>query len=485
MLRLEYFPGVSARKSLDLQGAHLVGNDGVPVRGEITRSDNIIQCASRSSDPYGLSLVWPTPTGNLQIETTRLIERSQPYHLHVELARQRLMRISLKREEWGLFDYPGMDSLAADIDRARELFLDALSNVEDGPRAARLADSSLELSLQAGDRLSMFHANVFLQRRRQAAGFSKPFLGASLGAPAPPILSTLKEALDFVRLSFRWRDIQPKDKGSNYEQYDEWVKACAKAGLAVRGGPLLSFGVQTVPDWMYLWENDHEAISDFAREHVRRTVSRYAGKVSQWIVASGLHGENVFPFNFEQIIELTRMAAVSAKDSAPRTPLVIELTQPWGEYFARNQRTIPPLVYADMVVQAGIPFDAFGIQLLFGIRSDGYHQRDLLQISSLIDRVANLGKPIQITALAVPSAGGESQADESRTCSEAGQAEWLANCLEVALSKPYVESVCFSQVVDSPGADIPHAGLLNESGKPKPAWRAICDFRKAVQPNRS
>ena len=63
-----------------------------------------------------------------------------------------------------------------------------------------------------------------------------------------------------------------------------------------------------------------------------------------------------------------------------------------GEYYAANQRSIPPLLYAEMIVQSGIQFDVFGVQLRFGIPRDGCWQRDLFQISCLLDRFAALGQ---------------------------------------------------------------------------------------------
>jgi hypothetical protein len=341
----------------------------------------------------------------------------------------------------------------------------------------------------AAERMSQFHANIFLTRRQQTGGFSKQFLGVAAPSQPPKIVLArrLQEAFDFVRVPVTWRDVQPKEQDQNYDTADAWVKGCAATGLAVRGGPLLNFGVQSVPDWMYIWENDYESIHDYARDHIRRTAQRYAGQVSSWIAASGLNGENVFTFNFEQIMELTRMAATVTKQAAPRAQVVLDITQPWGEYYARNQRTVPPLLYAEMIVQSGIAFDAFGLQFLFGIGSDGYHLRDLLQISTLIDRLANLGKPLHVTALCVPSigaAGGRGPAgggDWRGVWSDQTQADFLVAFSEIALSKPYVESICLEALCDSPGNGIPAGGVWREDLTPKPAFTRLVEFRRRLQ----
>lgn len=471
-----------------LQGAHLLGADNVPVRGEMTGAGGELRCMPRTQDPVALSLLWPVNgLGTLQLQTTRLPARERPYHLHVELARHQLMRLSVKREEWGLFDYNGMDDVAAEIDRARAAFVAALKVQETAPaEAARLADEALLVGLRAGEAMARFHASVFLGRRHQAGGFGRPFLG--LTAPPPgadsALIKRLTDVAHFIRVPFIWRELQPTEHTQQYDALDAAIRNYAAAGLAVRGGPLLSFGVSSVPDWMYIWENDFEAIYEAAREHVERTVRRHARSIGSWIAVSGLHADSVFGFTFEQIMELTRMATSTVKQIAPRSLVIIDITQPWGEYYARNQQTIPPLLYADMVVQSGIQFDAFGLQLLFGLASEGFHCRDLLQISALVDKLANLGKPLHITALGAPShcparaAGGASPAGEWHApWNDDLHAEWLTQACEVTLSKPYVETVCLQPLCDGPDSIIPTGGLLREDLSPKPAFERLAQLR--------
>lgn len=476
-----------ASKAVDLHGAHLVGADNVPVRGEIRWQDGEIRCLPRTQDPVGLSLLWTVEGfGRIQVQTTRLPARDKPYHLHVELARHQLMRVSVKREEWGLYDYSGMEAISADIDRARDAFIAALQHIDAPEKAARLADEALAVGLTAGEAMSRFHATVFLSRRRQTGGFAKPYLGVSI----PPafrnavLARKLTETFQFARVPLVWREIQPTEQAQVYDPIDTAVKVASAAGLGLRGGPLLNFGVRFVPDWMYIWENDFEAIYEAAREHVERVVQRHAKQFTSWVAVSGLHADNVFGFSFEQVMELTRMATQAVRQAAPRTHVIVDVTQPWGEYYARNQQTVPPLLYADMVVQSGISFDAFGLQFLAGIDSDGYHMRDLFQISALIDKVANFGKPIHVTALGAPStlrASENSSGGEWRgPWSDALQGEWLTAVCEVALSKPYVETVCLQALTDDPEDVIPSGGLLREDQAPKPALERIVQMRERL-----
>jgi hypothetical protein len=173
---------------------------------------------------------------------------------------------------------------------------------------------------------------------------------------------------------------------------------------------------------------------------------------------------------------------------------MIELTQPWGEYYAANQRSIPPMLYAEMVVQSGIQFDVFGVQVKFGVPRDGCWQRDLFQISSLLDRFAPFGKPVMISALQVPSHSTEGSGPAStvgagvwrKPWSEALQAKWLEAVTDVALSKPFVEAICWQDLVDLPakliaaGQSVPHGGMATMDATPKQTMKTWASLRRAV-----
>lgn len=481
MLKFAWFPETLDHSEERLRGLHLVGPDSVPIRGEVKQENGLIVAAARSKDPVGLSVLWPVPGfGLVQLETTRLLPRAEPYHLPIELVRHRLMRLSIKREEWGLFDYEGMDAIAEQIDVARDLFLAALEQIEDGTAAAELANRSLSAACHVSDELCRFHAQIFLQRRRQSNGFEKGLVGVAVPVKAPKtvISPALAKSFDFVRVPFTWRELRPKEQGVQFDEADQIVKAAVAVGLPLRGGPLLSFGVQSLPDWMYIFEHDFETVCDYARDHVRRTVQRYGSRISSWIAVSGLHADNAFTFNFEQIIDLTRAAVTTVKQVQPKAQVVLDLTQPWGEYYARNPQTVPPMLYAEMAVQNAIPFDAFGVQFLLGIDSQGFRMRDLLQVSSLIDRLANSGKAIQITAVAVPAedAGGGWWLEP---WTEKAQSEWITRFAEVVFSKPFVESLCLHALTD-PWSSVPHGGAARENLAPRPLVKCLKRLRNEL-----
>jgi hypothetical protein len=90
----------------DLPGAHLVGADGIPVRGDIQLINAEIRCRTLP-DPFGLSLLVRGRFGHGPARNNASPDTRKTVFAESGAGRHRLMRITLKREEWGLFDYHG------------------------------------------------------------------------------------------------------------------------------------------------------------------------------------------------------------------------------------------------------------------------------------------------------------------------------------------------------------------------------------------
>jgi len=485
MLSFTVHPTEAGASPVKLDGAYVVGSDGVPLRAELEVRNSRVLCAKRADGPAGLALVWAVPgSGTLLLETSRLMDREKPYNLLLELVRGRLMHINQKREDWGLFDFEGVEGVSGEIDQARDLMVEALKT-DDPVNQTQVATEALKVAISAGERLSLFHADIFLSRRKQAHAFSRRTIGCGihLATSDENYRQKLREAFDFVYLPIPWRSVEPKQQEYNWHAFDSWVEWLAKARIPIKVGPLVSFSEAHVPDWLGMYETDFETIRNLIFEHVRRVVERYANYVHQWDVISGIHAHNSFQFTFEQLMEVTRVTASLVKQLAPRAQTVINLVSPWGEYYARNQRTIPPMLYADMVVQSGVAFDGLGVQFFFGKPTDGMFVRDMFQISEKLDKLGNMGKPVHITAVQVPSsptANGDRWYGSywREPWTEAVQAQWLKDFYAIALSKPFVESITWADLADRPDPDtLAFGGLLNANLQPKSAFKVLKQYR--------
>jgi hypothetical protein len=123
------------------------------------------------------------------------------------------MRISQKREDWGLYDFSEGQSLYDDVDASRDLLVAAMTAPDD-VTAAKQADEALAAGLKVGEAIGAFHADVFLKRRRSAGQISRRPMGCRLdlsqcfpdeakGAVIPPPFGTkLAEAFDFLTIPF-------------------------------------------------------------------------------------------------------------------------------------------------------------------------------------------------------------------------------------------------------------------------------------------
>ncbi|HEY3245044.1 MAG TPA: endo-1,4-beta-xylanase, partial [Phycisphaerae bacterium] len=305
MLRFSVYSDGQPAPNVDLTGAYLVGSDGVALRAEIDFKKGEILGHKRTQGPAGLVLMWPVAgCGRQMLETTRLQERDAPYNLHVELSRSRLMRISQKREDWGLFDYAGTEALDARVNEARDLLIAGLQ-AERPADAAALADKSLALAVRVSEELSLFHADVFLGRRKQTGGFSRRLFGCivDLQRSDDAYRRLLSRVCDFAVVPFSWRHIEPKEQELDWKALDNWIDWLNKNRIPIKGAGLVNFSEPHVPDWLYIWEHDFETVRDLLYEHIRRVINRYGQHVKVWDIISGVHAGMAFSFNFEQLME--------------------------------------------------------------------------------------------------------------------------------------------------------------------------------------
>ena len=161
---------------------------------------------------------------------------------------------------------------------------------------------------------------------------------------------------------------------------------------------------------------------------------------------------------------------------------MIELREPFGEYAATNADALLPIAYVDRLIQEGIKFDALGVQMLFGQSGDGRAARDLMQISSMLDRYFTIEIPILISALGVPSEPLRGEGGWwHESWSPEVQSRWVGRMFAVAMSKPFVESVFWSDLFDHAEGRLPMAGLLTSDGRPKPAFSRLIKARRRLR----
>jgi hypothetical protein len=489
-VKFQVFKGGKIAKDFTLTGVTLFGTDRIPFRSTkfVTFQDGVIDCKTRSgAEPAGLSLLWPVEGfGNVSLSTTRLPEREQPYILNVELARAKLMEITIKREDWAIFEQK--NHFGSEANEIQWLFVQMLENINEPVKASTLADACLAKALKFSEQLAIKYAEILFDARLKSRGFARSSLGCIIDPQQLENKNYLKTIFDLfahVTIPIDWSKIEAVRGECDFTEMDRCIELLGKKRILLCAGPLLCFDAKFLPDWLK-GQDDFEAIREASYSFVSRIVTRYAKYVHIWLVLSGLNAYNSFAFSFERVLEITRTACLAAREADNRSLKMIDIVFPWGEYYAQNSDTVPPLIYIDMVTQAGINYDALGVQMVFGKDVPGMHMRDMMQVSAMLDRFAPVPKPLHITAFGVPDTtnGEKQQPNEAglwyKPWDQTQQSKWIEEFCKIAFSKPFVNTVTYSALADGSNNTLAGEGLLTEKFEPKKSFMTLTKLQQKI-----
>ncbi|MBL7106782.1 MAG: endo-1,4-beta-xylanase [Phycisphaerae bacterium] len=475
--------GVLADKA-DVGCAYLSGTDGIVLKQvDIKFADGVIECNKPNLSAASLSLMWEVlGFGKIMLSTTTLPQREEPYILNLELARSKLMNLITKREDWQFFN--GLGELEQIWQQARELFIEAVKNISDASRAAKLADESLSKSVVLSEKLAVRYGRELFAARVKNKLLAKGSIGCvvELGRVSDKkYLKALVDNFSYVTIPMAWSDIEKEPGKYDFGIIDKLIPFFAKNKIVIGAGPLVCFDKKYIPKWLLDSNYDFEQIKDAAYNFVMNVVSRYSGHIRAWRVISGLNYLNYFGFNFEQILEMTRATIMAAKACGDKSLKIIDVANLWGEYYSSTEGSIPPIVYMDLVVQNGIGFDVFGVQMKFGKDAVGMHTRDMMQISAKLDHISLTGKPFFITEVEVPSCSREEAAGSwHNEWSEQTQSEWVEDFYKISLGRQFVETVTYGNLMDRKGSDVCDSGLVFSDGKFKQSYATIKKVREPI-----
>jgi len=481
-MKFQVFKNGKVVDKFALCGAYLFGTDGIGVRrAQLIFKNSLIECKKPNMETAGMALLWRVDGfGKVLLPTTCLPEREHPYNLNVEVARARLMQIINKREDWSFFN--GLEGLRDISEEAQHLFIRAIQNILDGPSASILADESLKKALVFSEQLAIKQAESSFNTRGKNHGFGRGCLGCKIDPRQignPKYVERLVELFGSAMVPINWAQIESHKGSYDFSTIDACLDVLTQKKLAITAGPLLCFSKKYLPKWLLRGGVGFEKIRETAYQFVSQVVARYSSIIRAWCVVSGLNVFNHFGFRFEQVLEMTRAANMAVKAASDKALKIIEISNPWGEYYAAAPNSIPPLVYMDMVVQSGINFDAFGLQMHFGKNQAGMHVRDMMQVSAVLDLFGPIAKPLYITDVAVPSQRGDGLYDGKvagiwhQEWDQSRQAQWIEQFYGIALSKLFVDSVTYSNLADTEDGPIANGGLLTDELEPKESFQTL------------
>jgi hypothetical protein len=470
-------------------GAYLFGTDGISIRrAKIVFVDGCVECIRPNIETAGLALLWPIDDfGRILLPTTCLPERERPYILNVELARAKLMQITNRREDWSFFDdLEGLEEIAKE---SQDEFVKAIQSIKDPAAASVLADASLRKATIYSEKLAVRQGKSLFDKRRKSPGFGRGCLGCRVDPnllTRPQYIDRLLESFASVTVPINWAQIETRQGHFDFSLIDSCMGILSRKKIVISAGPLLCFTAHQLPEWLLQSGFGFEKMRELAYQFVSKVVARFAGVVHRWYVISGMNAFNQFNFNFEQILEMTRAANMAVRAAGSRAVRIVEVSSPWGEYYASTPNSIPPFVYMDMVVQSGTSFDAFALQVRFGKDETGLHLRDMMQISSILDCFAPIAKPLYVTDVEIPSKDGRGKFDPDaagvwhRKWDQAHQGQWLERFYRISLSKPFVEAVNYGSLADGDGGAIAHSGLLTQDLEAKESLEILKKLHLSV-----
>ena len=396
----------------------------------------------------------------MTLATASLVEGKKPYHLPVELARGTVNRL---RNQIAAWEALGLNVPLAVTSRT-SASLEHLSRAatgQDRPLEATDAAQQAIITAQAAmsELVTSYTQQSLAARLRQPTRAIK-LLGVNLGRKIlkEHIQKDIVATFNSIVVPLPWRELEPKQGKYDWTLTDRQVEWCRLNGLKACLGPILQFDKASLPNWLYLWEDDFQNLAELATGYVQAAVERYRGKVTLWHCAARMNTGDVLSLSEEQRLRVAMLAVETARKADPKTPQLLWIDQPWGEFMSRQSCDLSPLHFADALIRSDLGLAGLGLELNLGYQPGGSQPRELLDFSRLIDRWSCLGLPLVIS-LTIPSDNGADPRAQSPAkvvpsatpgqVSVASQSVWVAELAALLLSKQTVQGVLWNQLLDS------------------------------------
>ncbi len=472
-----------------LTRAYVAGMDGIPWECRRTFADGILTIERDVRESGNLYFPWLVKgQGELTLCTASLMERQRPYHLTVELARGTLNRLRNQVDVW--------ESGGATIPQeCRQLTHEAtlsLARAAIGQSNLATADQhaaeSIEITARAIDVVCRDYCQQVLQARRREQPVMSTLLGCRLDhAPEGAVAEAFVAAFNTAVIVPAWRELASRVGDYRWEELDRQVQWCRDHGLRICMGPLVQLDRASLPDWLYLWEEEFDELENSVVEFARAVVQRYLGRVHLWNCAGRMNVLLALDLSEEQRLRLTVDLLELVRSLDPRTPTIVSFDQPWAEYVADQEQELTPLHFADTLVRGDLGLAGVALEINFGYAPGGTLPRDALEVSRQIERWNQLGAPL-VAIVTVPSSGSDDPAAHSpakvlpNLAVGGVTARWQREIVEwlvpLLVARQPVQAVLWNQMRDDVPHDFPHGGMFDAQGTPKPALEALVELRK-------
>ncbi len=381
------------------------------------------------------------------------------------------------------------------IQKARN-FLDEAQRSQNSPqKCSSFAEMALKEILFAGEILELEVANQSIKKRKTTEEpflfgfFSNHFRGFDEEA-----VSLMKKAgCNFTTVFLPWTDIEPEEKRYRFTEHAiRWgFEKLKKMKFRIMGHCLMYFQDWCTPE--YLKGIGFDSLKKKVYKYVYHTVKEFKDYIYIWNLVNepNSEGANTLGLNHSQMREIIKIAAKAARDADPKAKLLINSTEvagftmhfnyiPFASLYEKNIGDYNVHSYKFLEFIKEIDYDFVGLQFYYGGhtrdsgRKIGLPSIDLFTLSRILDKYSELGKPIYITEVSVPSSFDKNWRIGywHRGWDEETQAEWLEDFYTICYSKSYIKGISWWDANDR-YSFITNGGLLDENNKPKKAYETL------------
>ena len=463
--------------------AYLSNIDGVPwnCQSQLVNNNLVIE---RSNDEAGnLNIPWISPEhGPLIITTTSLMQRPEAYQLEVELARGTLNRLRNAISIASLSGWSVPPAILDEMKLSQQLFIRAATSQHIPSQAAHWAQESLTHSLKAAEDFALQRARFLLHQRQQQDIQLSTLLATRCESSQlrQRIRKSLPSTFNSMGVTTSWKRISPDADKFKLDNLEKQIRWCHRKGMKVIAGPLVQLDSANVPDWVYLWEDDFPTIESYFQDYIREVVTRFSDQVHIWNAVANMNVDNCLSLSEENLLHLAVSSIETLRQYDNQTPLVVTISQPWGEYLAGSNKDMSPMMFAELLLRADLGINGIGLEINWDANNRDLWPRDLLALSQQIDRWSQLGMPLVVyltlsdKASSADDPGNPPSYNSDDTVSFNSRSR---NVLSVLTSKPAVQAIIWNQLTDSKHSHGSAAGLFDANGKAKPILKDLHDLR--------